>query len=99
MNKYAEYVKRLEEEAAKGVQFRAVDGDIYDMLSTSREVSGDAVENIMEWAENAGVMQGTKEWAETLDAARIVRKYRMAEYISLQQEALSLLEAQESGDD
>jgi len=96
---FNEYSKMMDAEAAKGVQFRAVDGDIYDMLSASREVSGDAVENVMAWAANAGVMQGTKEWAETLDAARLVRKYRMAESISLQQEALSLLEAQESGDD
>ena len=96
---FNDYSKMMDSEHAKGVQFRAVDGDIYDMLAASREVNGDAVKNIMAWATSAGVMQGTKEWAETLDAARLVRKYRMAESISLQQEALSLLESQESGDD
>lgn len=96
---FNEYSRLMDSESEKGVRFRAVDGDIYDMLSASRQIKGDVVEGIMMWAVSVGVQQGTREWAETLDAARLVRKYRMAESISIQQEALSLLEAQESGDD
>lgn len=99
MNKYAEYSKMLDAEAEKGVQFRAVDGDIVTMLFSSHQIAGDVVEGIMAWAAHAGVAQGTGEWAETLDAARFIRKYRIAERIKMMQDELSLIEAQESGDD
>lgn len=96
---FSEYANKLEEIAADGAQFRAVDGDIVGMLSASYQITGDIVEVVMEWAKAAGVVQYSKEWADTVDAARFIRKYRMAEKISIQQDALDLLEAQESGDD
>lgn len=96
---FSEYAAQLEAAAATGTTFRAIDGDIVDMLSASYQIAGDVVDGIMEWAKAAGVVQYSQEWADTVDAARLVRKYRMAEKIKVQQDALDLLEAQESGDD
>jgi len=96
---FSEYAKQLEAAAATGTAFRAVDGDIVDMLSASYQIAGDIVDGIMEWAKTAGVVQYSQEWAGTVDAARFVRKYRMAEQIKVQQDELALLEAQESGND
>lgn len=96
---FSEYAAQLEDAAATGETFRAVDGDIVDMLSASYQITGDIVDGVMAWAKTAGVVQHSQEWADTVDAARLVRKYRMAEQTKIQQDALDLLEAQESGDD
>ena len=96
---FSEYAAKIESAAATGKTYLAVDGGIVDMLSASYQISGDIVEGVMAWAKTAGVVQYSQEWAETVDAARMVRKYRMAEAIKVQQDELALLEAQESGDD
>lgn len=96
---FSEYAAQLEAAAATGTTFRAVDGDIVDMLSASYQIQGDIFDGVMAWAKTAGVVQYSQEWADTVDAARLVRKYRMAEAIKVQEDKLALLEAQESGND
>lgn len=96
---FSEYAARIEAAAATGATFRAVDGDIVDMLSASYQIQGDIVDGVLAWAKTAGVVQYSQEWADTADSARFVRKYRMAEQIKVLQDELALLEAQESGND
>lgn len=96
---FSEYAAQLEAAAATGTTFRAVGGDIADMLSASYQIQGDIVDGVLAWAKTAGVVQYGQEWSDTVDAARLVRKYRMAETIKVLQEELALLEVQESSDD
>lgn len=97
---YNEYNKIFEEMAATGRHYIAVDGDIVTMYGFSIGMnSSDFVEAVMSWAKNEGVEFGSEEWCATVDAARFIRKLRMAEAISIQIDELALLEAQESGDD
>jgi hypothetical protein len=98
-SKYAEYSSKLDVIAAQGAVFAAVDGDIVTMLMSITNVdTSEIVPTIMAWAGHSGVVEGTKEWAETLDAARFVRNYRMAEKAKMMLDELALLEAQDSGD-